>query len=217
MGNRGHNRYRPKRGGCCAPFVGEVGGELGPYLTPRGLGQGVLPYQVASSSIQPFGHNRHGAKIGWGLCPFLEGWAGSRSNTVAWAEAYFHTQQHLGPSSRLVTTDIGRKLGGCAPLGEEELGPHLTQCRLSWGLPPYQVVSWCLQLFGYNRDGRKIGGGSAPFFGRGAGSPSNTMLPRPRPTSVPSGILSHRAVWRQQTWAENWGCCAPFGEGWVPT
>jgi len=28
------------------------------------------------------------------------------------------------------------------PLREGELGPHLTQCRLGWGLPSYQVVSW---------------------------------------------------------------------------
>jgi len=32
--------------------------------------------------MQPFGHNRHGPKIGWGLCPFAEGRAGSPSNTM---------------------------------------------------------------------------------------------------------------------------------------
>ena len=37
-------------------------------LTQCGLGQDLPPYQVASWSIQPFGHNRHGPKIG-GLCP----------------------------------------------------------------------------------------------------------------------------------------------------
>jgi len=58
MGDRGHNRHGPKSagGGCCAPFAGE----LGPHLTQCGLGWRLLPYQVASSSIQPFGHNRHG-------------------------------------------------------------------------------------------------------------------------------------------------------------
>ena len=45
------------------------------------LGQGLPPYQVASWSIQPFGHKRYGPKI-----------------------------------------------GGCVPLGEGELGPHLSQC-----------------------------------------------------------------------------------------
>jgi len=39
-----------------------------------------------------------------------------------------------------------------------------------------------------------------------------------RPSSRPSGILIHPAIWLQQTWAENWvDCCAHFlGEGrWV--
>ena len=53
------------------------------------------------------------------------------------------------------------------------------------------------------------------FFGRGAGSTSNTMWPRPRSTSVPNGISIHPAVWPQQTWAKNWSMC-PFGRSWVP-
>ena len=56
MGDRGHNRQAPKRRGCCVPYAGE----LGPRLTQCGLDRGLLLYQVASSSIQPFGHNRHG-------------------------------------------------------------------------------------------------------------------------------------------------------------
>ena len=42
--------------------------------------------------------------------------------------------------------------------------------------------------------GRKMGD-RAPFWG--AGSPSNAMWPRPRLTSVPSGILIQPAVWPQ--------------------
>jgi len=38
MGDHGHNRYAPKRGGCCAPFA------------ESGLGRGLLAYQAASSS-----------------------------------------------------------------------------------------------------------------------------------------------------------------------
>jgi len=34
----------------------------------------------------------------------------------------------------------------------------------------------------------------------------------PRPTSVPSGILIHPAIWPQQIWAKNWGL-RPFWEG----
>ena len=39
------------------------------------------------------------------------------------------------------------------------------------------------------------GGGSAPFLERGAGSPSNTKSPGLRPTSMPSAILIHSAIW----------------------
>jgi len=39
-------------------------GELGPHLTQYRLGWGQPTDQVASWSIQPFGHNRHGPKIG---------------------------------------------------------------------------------------------------------------------------------------------------------
>jgi len=38
-----------------------------------------------------------------------------------------------------------------------------------------------------------------------AGSPSNTMAPGLRPTSVPSDILIHPAFWPQKTWAEKVG------------
>ena len=53
--------------------------------------------------------------------------------------------------------------------------------------------------------------GLCPFSG-GAGSPSNTKLPGPRPTSIPSHMLIHPAIWPQQISAENWGLC-PFGRG----
>jgi len=60
---------------------------------------------------------------------------------------------------------------------------------------------------------RKEGGCCAPF-GRGELGPHLTMLPVPRPSSVPSGILIHPAVWPQQTSAANWGL-KPLGN-WVP-
>jgi len=50
-----------KEGGLLSPYRGR---KLGPRLTPCGLGRGLLPYQVASSFIQPFDHNRHGPKTG---------------------------------------------------------------------------------------------------------------------------------------------------------
>jgi len=45
--------------------------------------------------------------------------------------------------------------------------------------------------------GRKVWG-AVPLSGE-AGSPSNTMWPGPRPTSVPSGILIHPTVWARYT------------------
>jgi len=61
-------------------------------------------------------------------------------------------------------------------------------------------------------DGPKSWGRLLYLFFRGAGSPSNTVWPGARSTSVPSGILIHPAVWPQQTWAKNWGSCALLGE-----
>ena len=62
-------------------------------------------------------------------------------------------------------------------------------CRTKWHLNPSSSLST-------TDIGRKMEGLS-PFLGGGAGSPSNTMSPGLRPTSVPSGILIHPAVWPQ--------------------
>jgi len=75
--------------------------------------------------------------------------------------------------------------GCCAPF-RGELGSHLTQCCLGRGLPLYQVASLSIQPFGHNRRGAKMGT-AVPLSVKGAGSPSNTMWPEPRPTSIPSG------------------------------
>jgi len=44
---------------------------------------------------------------------------------------------------------MGLKIGGCAPLGEGELGPHLTQCpwaeaylRTKWHLSVWPQQTW---------------------------------------------------------------------------
>jgi len=51
---------------------------------------------------------------------------------------------------RLATIDMGRKVGAAVPLSVGQLDPHLTQYGLRRGLPPYQVVPWSIQPFGYN-------------------------------------------------------------------
>jgi len=47
--------------------------------------------------------------------------------------------------------------------------------------------------------GRKVGGVAAPLSMGRAGSPSNTISPGPRPTSLPSGTLIHPTIWPQHT------------------
>ena len=46
-------------------------GKLGPHLTQCGLGLGLSPYQVATSSIQPFGHNTWAKKWAAAVPPFF--------------------------------------------------------------------------------------------------------------------------------------------------
>jgi len=69
--------------GGYAPFCGS-GVQLGAHVTQCGLGRGLHSHQVASWSIQPFGHNRHGLKIGGGTVPsfFAGGRAKSPSITM---------------------------------------------------------------------------------------------------------------------------------------
>jgi len=72
---------------------------------------------------------------------------------------------------------------------------------------------------GHNKHGpKRVGATVAPFAGgRGAGSPSNTMSLELRPTSVPSDILIHPAIWPQQIWAKNWGLRPFWGRAiWGP-
>jgi len=81
-----------------------------------------------------------GRKVGAAVRAFSlgESWVPIQHN-VPWAEAYRSSKWHLDLSNRLATTDTGQTLGGTAPFGGA--GPHLTQCGLDPGLPPYQVAS----------------------------------------------------------------------------
>jgi len=149
-----------------------------------------------------------------GAVPLSVGGAGSPSNTL-WPRP----KPTSLPSGILIhpvawPQQTWAKNWGC-PFGERELGLHLTHCGLGRGLSPCQVASCSIQLFRHKRHGPKIG--VCPFGGGGAGSPSNTMWPGPSPTSLPSGILIHPAVWPYQAWVENWGTVPLWGRGsWVP-
>jgi len=94
-------------------------GELGPRLTQCGLGRGPLPYQVASSSIQPIGNNRHGPKTGG--CPLL-GRAGSPSNTT-W------------PGTRFTSVPTGILI-------HPAVWPQYTSAKNWVGLCPFFWGSW---------------------------------------------------------------------------
>ena len=124
MGDRGHNRHEPKRGGA----VPLSRGGLGPRLTQRGMGHCLLPYQVASSSVQPFGHNRHGPKLG--RTPF-RGELRPQLKQPRLAEIYLRIKWHHDPSSRLTTIALGQKLGGgCALFCWLDLGP--IERKVAW-------------------------------------------------------------------------------------
>jgi len=91
---------------------------------------------------------------------------------------------------------MGRKLGAMLPFGG--LDPYVTKVALA---EAYLHSKWHLDLasrLAATEMGRKLGG-LRPLFWGTAGSPSNTKLPGPRPTSIPSGILICPTVWPQYT------------------
>jgi len=122
---------------------------------------------------------------------------------------------------------MGRKLGGSAPPpfweGERgagsssnamSLGPRLNSIPIAILIHP---AVWSHRTWAENWGLRSpFWGGSwipiqlRPNLGTGAGSLFNTKSPGPRPTSIPSGILIHPAIWPQQIWAENWGGAVPL-------
>jgi len=91
-----------------------------------------------------------------------------------------------------------------------------TMCPWLRSILPYQVTSSSIQPLATIDINRKLG---AVHLLGGAATPSNTTAPRPRFTSVPSGILIHPAVSPQQTWAKNWAGLCPFflGEAGSPS
>jgi len=91
---------------------------------------------------------------------------------------------------------VGRGLLCPFPWGE--LGPHLTQCRLGWGLPPYQVVSWSIQPFGHGpKSGRLL-----CLFLWGELGPHLTQCGQGR--GLGWGLLSYQvASWSIQPFGQN--------------
>jgi len=136
MGDRGHNRLGPKRGRAAVPF------SRGSWVP--------LQHSVAwaevyfrtkwrlhpSTRLATIDMNR---KLG--AVPLLGRGTATPSNTTSPGPRFTSV-----PSGILIHPAVWpqRTLAenwGCISLGEGELGPHLTQCRLGCGLPPNQVPS----------------------------------------------------------------------------
>jgi len=118
---------------------------------------------------------------------------------------------HHDPSSCLVTTAIWAEIWEVCYWGE--LGPHH---NVAWA---EDYLRTKLHLGSSSRFSHKQIWAEnwrlrAPL--RGSWVPIDTMLPGPRATSLPSGILIYPALWPQQTWAENWGLCPFLGGGLGP-
>ena len=64
-------------------------------------------------------------------------------------------------------------------------------------LPHIHDATDTIQPFGHNRNWPNIGEWLQPLFGEAAGFPYNTKLPGLRPTSMPSTVLIHPAIWPQ--------------------
>jgi len=86
--------------GLCPLWGGD-----GHHLTQSCLGWGLPPYQLASWSIQPFGRNRYGPKIGGAVPLRGRGSLDPVLHDVARAEAYLHAKFHLDPSNCLATVN----------------------------------------------------------------------------------------------------------------
>ena len=138
MGDRGHSRHGPKRGGGAAvPF--------------RGSWDPVW-YNVAWAEVyfrtkwrlHPSSYLATidmGQKFGGVGVPFFPGVAGSPLNTKSPGPRPTST-----PSAILVHPVDGHsehwpKIGGLCPFRGGEQGPRLTQCRVGRDLPQYQIAS----------------------------------------------------------------------------
>jgi len=164
-----------KDGGCCSPF--RRGGKLDLYLTQCRPDEGLPLYQVASWSIQSFGHNTWAKK--WEGAPVLPlFWGGSCIpiwQDIAWApyEVASWSIQPFGHKRR--GPEIGDFWGPSSlPFFWE--GARSPSNTVSSYTEAYLSTKWHLNPsshlatmdISWNRR-------AVPLFGR-PGSPSNTML-----------------------------------------
>jgi len=132
--------------------------ELGPHLTQCGVGRGLPSYQVASWSNQPFGHNRHGPKIG-GCAPLgrvrelgphlTQSGLGRGLPSYQMASWSIQPTGHNRHGPLIIRTQakpapVNFQSGGCCAPFRGELGSHLTQCGLGSGQRPTCMSSFIL-------------------------------------------------------------------------
>jgi len=124
---------------ACGPFWGR--GELGPHVAKCGFGRGLPSYQVASWSIQQFGHDIHGPKNG-GLCPFGEGELGPHLTQCGQGRGippYQVTSWSIQPFGH---NRYGPKNGGLCPFGG---GRAESPSNTTWpGQRPISTTSFIL-------------------------------------------------------------------------
>jgi len=137
MGDRGHNWHGLKRGGLLCPFRGE----LEPCLIQRGLGRGLLPYQLSGVFIHPavWPQDMNRKR---GAVPLL-GRAATPSNTTLSGPTFTSV-----PSTILIHPAVWPQQTRAENLREKSWVPnhHLTQCGQGRGLPASQVSSWSVSL-----------------------------------------------------------------------
>jgi len=125
----------------------------------------VLCYKC--SAVAEMGDRLATINMGWklGAVPlfFGGGGLGPYLTQCGLGRVYLRTKWHLDPSSRLATTDMGRKLGGGAGSPSNTMRPTFVVS----GILIHPAV-WPQRTWAENW-------GAVPLLGRGAGFPSNIM------------------------------------------
>jgi len=118
--------------------------------------------QVLSSSWDGWlCQSKVGQKVrgGVGCCTPSVGGAGSLSNTMWPGPRPTFIRSGILIHAEFGHNTLAKKWGLlCHFRWEGKAGSPSNTMWLGWGLPPYQVASWSIQLFGHNRYGPKIWG-----------------------------------------------------------
>ena len=192
------------------------GGQLGSHLTQWCLGRELPSHQVASWSIQPFGHKRHGPKI-VGYAPLGAGRAGSPTPHV----------KQCGQGRGLPLYQVAS--WSIYPFRHNRRGPKICSSfslgvwvpsNTTWpgrGLPPYQVAPLSIQPFGHNTWAENWGGATVSPFDEWKLVPHLTQCRLGRGLYVRAKWHLDRSSRLATTdMGENWGLSPFLWGSWVP-